>query len=100
MENEILKLCDRYGVVNGRLVAYKGGYPIVEFEMSTDKQIHNKSQKELDKIVRKAEIKAGRELGVGFNFRKTAFIKLENNKIVIGGHINIVEEVVRELFHK
>lgn len=100
MDKRIMKLCSTCGLASGRIISYKGGYPVVEFEIPSEMQQYNKSQRELDKIVRKAEMSIGMKLGVGMNFRKTAFAKWESDRIIICGYIEIIEKIVMELFHK
>lgn len=100
MDKKIMELCGTCGLSSGRITSYKGGYPIVEFEIPSEKQQYNKSQRELDKIVRKAEMSIGMKLGVGMNFRKTAFVKWERDRIIVCGYIEVIEKIVKELFHK
>lgn len=100
MDELISNWCNKYGFQAGKVSGYRGGYPIVEFTVKNEHGVYNLGQKGLDKFVRKAELSAGSDIGVGFNFRKTAFIIWNNNSLIICGHSSVIDRVLQNVFHR
>lgn len=97
MEEKIESWCTQFSFEKANIVGYRGGYPIVEFTLK-DNQIEKiPKQRVLDSYVRKAEMRAGAELGVGLNFRRTASANQYDNKLVICGYITIIEKVLHAI---
>lgn len=91
MDKKIENWCKKYRLKSGKLVGYRGGYPIVEFELD-DAELITIGKKELDRNIRKAELSAGLEIGVGYNFRKTGFAMINDNKLCIAGHELVIDK--------
>lgn len=98
MEEKIKEWQEKYNIDNIKLVGYRGGYPMFKLDKRKIAKIGELSKRQLDKIVRSAEMAGGMELGVGMNFRKTAGIIVENETIVIYGHATVIEKMLFKLF--
>ena len=77
-----------------KLVGYRGGFPMIEFEKN---KLKKDNKREIDKIVRRAEMSAGMELGVGLNFRKTAFVIINENTVVVCGYETIIQRILENI---
>ena len=74
-----------------------GGYPIIQFKQRRDDMpVVNMSKREINSIIRKAETYGGIELGVVYNLRKTAFILVNDDTIVICGHEYVLDRKILE----
>ena len=100
MEEKIKEYIDNYGYSEGQLVGYQGGYPIISLSIPDCLDVKCLSQRELDKIVRNAELVEGRKLGVGLNFRRTAYVRIQNNCIIVSGYVTIIDRVLEEISKK
>ena len=80
MDEKIEQWKKEFELKDLKLVGYRGGFPMIEFEKS---KLKKDNKREIDKIVRRAEMSAGMELGVGLNFRKTAFVIINENTVVV-----------------
>lgn len=97
MEEQIKEWQQKYSIDNIKLVGYRGGYPMFAFDKRKIAKVSELSKRQLDKIVRSAEMTGGMELGVGMNFRKTAGIIVENETIVIYGHVAVIGKMLFKL---
>ncbi len=89
----------RYKLEDLKLAGYRGGYPIFSFKRKDEYALNYMSKRELNKIIRSAETFGGIDLGVGWNFRKTAFVTIEGETIVINGHIYVVDRILEKIFN-
>ncbi len=96
---EKLKIWEtEYNLKNLQLSGYRGGYPIIQFDKDEKMRLLTMSKREIDKVVKSAEIYGGIHLGVGYNLRKTAFVIVNNETIVICGHELVIERILKTLF--
>ncbi|MCR5836406.1 MAG: hypothetical protein K6G88_07860 [Lachnospiraceae bacterium] len=86
-----------YGFEEVFLSGYMGGYPILTF-VTNMKQLPDK--KTINKYLRNSEMSAGRKVGVGLNFRKTAVFTELDNGFSICGHIEIIDRMLKYLYEK
>ena len=93
MDEKLLEWQSEYFLENLKTVGYQGGYPIIEFKRNSY-SFETLPKKKIDKILRRAEMVAGMELGVGINFRKTAFLLINTETIVIWGHVLVIDKIV------
>ncbi|MFQ9515249.1 MAG: hypothetical protein ACLRZ9_05415 [Eubacterium sp.] len=98
MDDKIQYWSQKYKINNLKVVGYGGGYPIIQFDRDENMPVLKMSQREIEKILRRAEASGGMELGVGWNFRKTTFVRINNETIVICGHENVLDKVLEKLF--
>ena len=56
------------------------------------------SKYEINKVLRSAEMKGGVRLGVAFNLRRTAFLLVNEDTIVICGHEYVLDVILEKLF--
>lgn len=99
MDENLKEWKEKYRLEGLQMVGYRGGYPIIQFDLHEGMKGVRYTQRERDKIVRKAEMNGGIEVGVGYNFRRTAFVRIETtcNKIVICGHPVVIEKILNEI---
>lgn len=97
MDKMIDNIIKKYKYTEGTVIGYQGGYPIVQLTFNNNTLLKYTDQKQLDKIVRNAEIVKGRELGVGLNFRRTAYAKVEGDTIIVSGYVTIIERILEDL---
>lgn len=100
MEEKLQTWAKKYKLDNLRLIGFQGGYPMIEFLKKEESVWEHLKESKLNKIIRQAEMSAGMELGVGINFRKTAFVLINNETIVICGHELIMEKILNKVFLK
>lgn len=100
MEEQIQKWHEKYMLDKLIISGYEGGYPIIQFENNNYVKEKLLKVKDINKIVRKAEMSAGMEMGVGLNFRRTAFINVNTENVIICGHELILEKILVRLFDK
>lgn len=98
MEERLEYWCKKYNLKNLKVVGYQGGYPMIQFDREEDMALLNMSKKEINKILRNSESYGGMELGVGWNFRKTSFLLINNETIVICGHEIVIDKILEKLF--
>ncbi|MBE5958013.1 MAG: hypothetical protein E7254_04010 [Lachnospiraceae bacterium] len=100
IEEKIEEYKNIYGFRDVILSGYAGGYPIFTFVTFMKQNENMPSEKEIQKYLRNAEMGAGRELGVGLNFRRTAhFTRLEDG-FSICGHVLIIDRVLKMIYEK
>lgn len=100
MENKVNEICKEYGFVSGCIKDYKGGYPVLSFIYVSEDIGITINKREMKKIIRKSEIDAGIELGVGLNFINTAGIQITDDHIIVYGHISVIEKMLKNMFRK
>jgi hypothetical protein len=88
----------RYKLNNLEVVGYQGGYPMIQFDKEDSMAVLYMSERDKKKIIKGAETFGGIELGVGYNFRNTAFIIINEDKIVICGHIFVIDRILEKIF--
>lgn len=98
MEERLQAWTSMYHLRHLRHIGFQGGYPMIEFQKENDDFWMKLKGSKLNKIVRRAEMSAGMELGVGVNFRKTAFVMVNNETIVICGHELVIEKIFENIF--
>lgn len=98
MDEKIEYWSRRYKLDNLKLAGYQGGYPMIMFDVDSNRPILYQSQREINKALRSAETYGGIELGVGYSLRKTSFLRIENETIVICGHEFVIERILEKLF--
>lgn len=98
MEEKLQAWAERYKLYDLRHIGFQGGYPMIEFFKEKDSVWDNLKESKLNKIIRQAEMSAGMELGVGINFRKTAFVLVNNETIVICGHELVMGKIFEQIF--
>ena len=84
MEEILEQWSKTFNLKNLKLVGYHGGYPIIQFD------------NERKRIIRNCETHGGIELGVGWNFVRTAVLRINDDSIVMAGH----EYVLRRMLEK
>ena len=98
MEEKLDYWHKKYNLKNLKVIGYRGGYQMIQFDREENMAFLNMSKKEMDKILRHSESYGGMELGVGWNFRKTAFVLINNETIVICGHEVVIGKILEKLF--
>lgn len=98
MEEKVQEWSDIYQLHGLRHIGYQGGFPMIEFCKENPSFWMRLKENKLNKIVRQAEMSAGMELGVGINLRKTAFVLVNNETIVICGHEVVIGKIFENLF--
>ncbi len=97
--DELFKQWEKeYDLKDLRLIGYAGGYPMIQFNKEDKMEILQKSEKDIKKVIRQAEMNGGFELGVGINFRKTSNVIINNETIVIYGHEVVLKRILNKLF--
>ena len=94
MDEKIEQWKKEFELKDLKLIGYRGGFPMIEFEKS---KLKKDNKREIDKIVRRAELSAGMELGVGLNFRKTAFVIINENTVVVCGYETIIQRILENI---
>lgn len=97
MEQMIKEWSEEYKISDMKLVGYQGGYPMIQFRKEDNMRIVNMSKREIDKVIKDAEIYGGIELGVMYNFRKTAFVMVYDETIVICGHQFVLKRILEKI---
>lgn len=97
MEEKINEWTEKYKISDLRLVGYRGGYPMIQFKKENTMRITNMSKREIDKVIKNAEIYGGIELGVAYNLRQTAFIQVYDETIVICGHEFVLNRILEKV---
>ena len=95
MDEKIEQWKKEFELKDLKLVGYRGGFPMIEFEKN---KLKKDNKREIDKIVRRAEMSAGMELGVGLNFRKTAFVIINENTVVVCGYETIIQRILENIY--
>lgn len=98
MEERLKAWENEYNLKKLQLVGYTGGYPMIQFAKEDNMEILQKTEKQIAKVVRQAEMGGGFELGVGLNLRKTANVLINNETIVIYGHEFVIKRILENLF--
>lgn len=98
MEEKLKNWSEVYHLHGLRHIGYQGGFPMIEFRKENPTFWMRLKENKLNKIVRQAEMSAGMELGVGINLRKTAFVLVNNETIVICGHEVVIGKIFENLF--
>lgn len=98
MEEKLKFWEKKYNLKNLVITGYRAGYPIIQFEREENMPVLYMSEREKSRIIRTAETYGGIELGVGYNLRKTAFILINDETIVICGHEFILERILEKIF--
>lgn len=98
MEEKLKVWTQRYNLHNLRHIGYQGGFPMIEFLKENESFWTGVSENKLKKMIRRAEMSAGMELGVGVNLRKTAFVVINNETIVICGHELVIDKIFKNIF--
>ena len=98
MEDKLKEWEKLYHLKNLQIVGYRGGYPMIQFDRDESMSVSHMSEKEIKKVVRSAELGGGIELGVAYNFRKTAFLFVHPDIIVICGHEFVLSRILEKLF--
>ena len=80
------------------ICGYQGGYPMIQFKREEDMSVPHMSKYEINKVLRSAEMKGGVRLGVAFNLRRTAFLLVNEDTIVICGHEYVLDVILEKLF--
>lgn len=88
----------KYGLENLVVAGYQAGYPMISFQKDNNMPVVYMDKKAIDKVIRKAETYGGIELGVGYSLRRTSFLIVNNETIVICGHEYVIERVLNDLF--
>ena len=87
MDEKIEQWKKEFELKDLKLVGYRGGFPMIEFEKS---KLKKDNKREIDKIVRRAEMSAG-------NFRKTAFVIINENTVVVCGYETIIQRILENI---
>lgn len=98
IDDKIVTWSAKYRLEELKLVGYQGGFPIIQFKKNEYAPVTHKDKETIDKAIRKAETYGGIELGVGYNFRKTAFLNTNDDNIVICGHEYVIDRIFEYLF--
>lgn len=93
MDEKIEQWKKEFELKDLKLVGYRGGF----LWLNSKKQVKKDNKREIDKIVRRAEMSAGMELGVGLNFRKTAFVIINENTVVVCGYETIIQRILENI---
>lgn len=97
MEEMIKSWSEQYNLNDLKVVGYQGGYPIIQFKKTINMRVTNMSKREIDKIIREAETYGGIELGVAYNLRRTAFVMVYDETIVICGHEFVIKRILEKI---
>ena len=97
-DKKLLCWSQKYNLENLIVAGYQGGYPIIQFKRRDDMPVVNMSKREINSIIRKAETYGGIDLGVVYNLRKTAFILVNDDTIVICGHEYVLDRILEKIF--
>lgn len=97
MEERINEWSRQYGIEEMKIVGYQGGYPIIQFKKDSNMRITKMSQREINKIIKKAETYGGIELGVAYNLLRTARIFVYDETIVICGHEFVIKRILKKI---
>ena len=89
MEEKLKYWSKRYKLKDLVICGYQGGYPM---------SVPHMSKYEINKVLRSAEMKGGVRLGVAFNLRRTAFLLVNEDTIVICGHEYVLDVILEKLF--
>lgn len=96
---EKLKIWEKeYNLKNLKIIGYRGGFPMIQFDREENMSFLHMPDRELKKIIKTAETYGGIELGVAYNLRKTAFVIKNDETIVICGHEFVIERILEKLF--
>lgn len=98
MEEKLKEWEREYNLNNLKIIGYRGGYPMIQFDKEDNMSIIHMSEREINKVVKTAETYGGIELGVGYNLRKTAFVIINDETIVICGHEFVLKKILDKLF--
>lgn len=98
MEDKLKEWEKLYNLKNLEIVGYRGGYPMIQFDRDENMSVSHMSEREINKVVRSAELGGGIELGVAYNFRKTAFLLVHRDTIVMCGHEFVLGRILEKLF--
>ena len=93
MEEILEQWSKTFNLKNLKLVGYHGGYPIIQFDKEDNMKLLAMSENERKRIIRNCETHGGIELGVGWNFVRTAVLRINDDSIVMAGH----EDVLRRM---
>ena len=100
MDERIDEWVEKFGFESGYIAGYRGGYPIIMFKISENTKLPKISKRELDRYVRRAEMSAGMELGVGMNFRRSFYADIDEKQLVICAYETAVEKILDSIFNK
>lgn len=100
MDNKIKFWMKKYNLKDLIVCGYQGGYPMIQFKKEEGMALLHMSQFEINKILRGAEMTGGVRLGVAYNFRRTAFLIINEETIVICGHEYVLDVILEKLFDK
>lgn len=98
MDNKIKFWKEKYELKDLIVCGYSGGYPMIQFKKEQGMSLLHMSQFEINKILRGAEMTGGVRLGVAYNFRRTAFLVVNEETIVICGHEYVLDVILEKLF--
>ena len=94
MEEILEQWSKTFNLKNLSLVGYHVGYPIIQFDNEDNMKLLAMSENK--RIIRNCETNGGIELGVGWNFVRTAVLRINDDSIVMAGH----EYVLRRMLEK
>lgn len=97
MEEKLEQWRNEYNLKNLQIAGYRGGYPIIQFDKENSLHLLRMSEKDRKKVIRKAEIYGGIQLGVAYNFVNSAFIIVNEETVVICGHEFVIDRILEKI---
>lgn len=98
MEEKLKYWSKRYNLKELTICGYQGGYPMIQFKKEDSMSVQYMSKHDINKVLRSAEMTGGVRLGVAFNLRRTAFLVVNEETIVICGHEYVLDIILEKLF--
>jgi hypothetical protein len=98
IEDAIAYWKENYSFIeNAELVDYKGGYPVVNFQISEAAWDLVKDKKKFKRIVRNAEMEGGIEVGVATCFYDTASLTWNPPVMQICGYPEVIQRILKKV---
>lgn len=97
MDEVLDKWSKQYQLKNIKLIGYHGGYPMIEFDKEDRMKVVSMGKNEIKRVVRNCETYGGIELGVGWNFVRTALVLVNSETIIMAGHEIVISKMLNKL---
>ena len=98
MEEKLKYWSKRYKLKDLVICGYQGGYPMIQFKREEDMSVSYMSKYQIKHILWIAALNRGVSLGLVFNLRRTAFLLVNEDTIVICGHEYVLDVILEKLF--